>query len=76
MPAASSRMRAAVRRAWRRSCSPMRPWLTRAGELRAGRGIGEQQLHVARAHLAAVDAVGRALAALDAAHHLELVVRR
>ncbi len=27
---------------------------------RAGGGVGEQQLHVARAHLAAVDAIGRA----------------
>ena len=34
---------------------------------RAGRGVGEQELHVARAHLAAVDAIGRALLALDAA---------
>ncbi len=34
---------------------------------RAGRGIGEQDLHVAGAHLAAVDAVDRAGLALDAA---------
>ncbi len=40
----------------------------------AGRGVGEQQLHVARAHFAAVDAVGRARVALDAARDLELVV--
>ena len=41
---------------------------------RAGRGVGEQDLHVARAHLAAVDAVGRALLALDAARHFERLV--
>ena len=34
---------------------------------RAGRGIGEQDLHVARAHIAAVDAIDRACFALDAA---------
>ena len=39
--------------------------------VRAGGGVGEQQLHVARAHLAAVDAVGGALAAVDAADHLQ-----
>ena len=33
----------------------------------AGGGVGEQQLHVARAHLAAVDPVGRALAPVDPA---------
>jgi hypothetical protein len=36
-----------------------------------GRGVGEQQLHVAGAHLAAVDPVGRAGAPVDAAHHLQ-----
>ena len=41
------------------------------GRARAGRGVGEQQLHVARAHLAAVDAIGRARLALDAARHLD-----
>ncbi len=40
---------------------------------RAGRGVGKEQLHVAGAHLAAVDAVGRALLALDAAGDFELV---
>ena len=40
---------------------------------RAGRGIGEQQLHVAGAHVLAVDAIGRARLALDAAGDLELV---
>ena len=34
---------------------------------RAGRGIGKQDLHVARAHVAAVDAIDRARLALDAA---------
>ncbi len=42
------------------------------GGMRAGRGIGEEQLHVARAHFAAVDAVVRAHAALDAADDLDL----
>ena len=36
----------------------------------AGGGILEQDAHVARAHLAAVDAEGRARLALDAARHL------
>jgi hypothetical protein len=35
--------------------------------------IGEQQLHVAGAHLAAVDAIGRALAAIDPAVDLQFV---
>ena len=34
---------------------------------RAGRGIGKQDLHVAGAHVAAVDAIDRARLALDAA---------
>ncbi len=42
--------------------------------MRAARLVGEEQLHVARAHLAAVDAVARAGAALDAARHLDLVI--
>ena len=42
-----------------------------SGRTRAGRGVGEQQLHVARAHFAAVDAVGRAGFALDAARHFD-----
>ena len=41
---------------------------------RAGRGIGEQDLHVARAHLAAVDPIGRAVLALDPARHVEGLV--
>ncbi len=40
---------------------------------RAGRGVGEQDPDVAGAHLAAVDAEGRALLALDAARDLERV---
>ena len=43
---------------------------------RAGGGVGEQQLHVARAHLAAVDAIGRARLALDAARDLDRLVNR
>ena len=43
------------------------------GRARAGRGIGEQNLHVAGAHLAAVDAIGRALVALDPPRHFEHV---
>jgi hypothetical protein len=39
----------------------------------AGGGVGEQQVHVARPHVAPVDPVGRSRAALDAAHHLQLV---
>ena len=46
------------------------------GRTRAGRSIGEQYLHVAGAHFAAVDAVGRALLALDAAGDFELLVLR
>ena len=38
---------------------------------RAGRGVGQQDLHVAGAHLAAVDAIGRARLALDAARDVE-----
>ena len=41
------------------------------GRARAGRGIGEQQLHVTRTHVLAVDAVGGALVALDAARDFE-----
>ena len=40
---------------------------------RAGRGVGEQRLHVAGADLAAVHRIGRAVATLDAAHDVELV---
>jgi len=42
--------------------------------VRAGRGVREQQLHVARAHVVAVDAVAGAAAALDAAADLQLVM--
>ncbi len=38
---------------------------------RAGRSVGEQELHVARAHLLAVDAVGRTIVALDAPRDLD-----
>ena len=41
------------------------------GRARAGRGVGEEKLHVARAHLPAVDAIGRARLALDAARNLD-----
>jgi hypothetical protein len=41
---------------------------------RAGRRVGQQDLHVARAHLAAVDAIGRAGFPLDAARHVERLV--
>ena len=37
----------------------------------ARRGVGEQQLDVAGADLLAVDAIGRAVAAVDAARHLQ-----
>ena len=41
------------------------------GRVGAGRGVGEQQLDVAGPHLLAVDAIGRALTAVDAARHLQ-----
>ncbi len=41
---------------------------------RAGGGVGEQDLHVARAHLAAVDAIGGAGFALDATCDVDFVV--
>ncbi len=41
------------------------------GRARTGRCVGEQDLHVARAHLAAVEPVHRALLALDAARDLD-----
>ena len=41
---------------------------------RAGRGVGKQDMHVARAHLAAIDAIGRARIALDPARHIERFV--
>ena len=39
----------------------------------AGRGIGEQQLHVACPHLTPVDPIGRADATFDAANDLDLL---
>ena len=72
MPAASSSRR-------RRSGglastrAPMRPWLDDRGAARARRGIGEQELHVPRPHLPAVDPEGRAGAAADAPRQLKLV---
>ena len=39
-----------------------------------GGQVGEHHLHVAGAHLAAIDAVVRALVALDTARHLDLLV--
>ena len=41
------------------------------GRARAGRGVGEQQLHVARPDVAAIDAIGRSRLALDAARDFE-----
>ena len=41
------------------------------GRARAGRSVGEQELHVARPHLLAVDAVGRTVVALDAPRDLD-----
>ena len=41
------------------------------GRTRAGRGVGEQDLHVARANFAAIDAIARALLAFDAARDLD-----
>src|SRR3546814_20727262 len=43
------------------------------GAVRAGRGVGEDQRDVLRAHVAAVGAIGAARAALDAADDLEIV---
>jgi hypothetical protein len=43
------------------------------GRARAGRLVGEQQLHVLGARFLAVDAVDRAGLALDAARHLQFV---
>src|SRR5579885_1013284 len=63
IPAASSRMR---RRSWGLAAmiSPIWPCRT-IGRARAGRGVGKEELHIARAHLAAVDPVGRARLPLD-----------
>ncbi|GAD60236.1 hypothetical protein MBEBAB_2486 [Brevundimonas abyssalis TAR-001] len=43
----------------------------KGGRVGPGGGVGEQQLHVARAHLLAVDFVGGALTPVDAAGHLQ-----
>ena len=50
------------------------PLVHQRGRARAGRGVGKQDVHVARAHLAAVDAIGRALLALDPARDVEGLV--
>ncbi len=50
------------------------PLVHQRGRARPGRGVGEQQLHVARAHLAAVEPVHRALLALDAARDFQRLV--
>src|SRR5262249_14944587 len=44
------------------------------GRARAGRSVREKDVHVAGAHLAAVDPVGRALVALDPARDVERFV--
>ena len=41
------------------------------GRARASRGVGEQELHVSRAHLLAIDAVGRAVVPFDAPRDLD-----
>ena len=51
---------------------PIWPWPMMAGLREPGPGVGEQDLHVARPRLAAVDPVGRADAAADLARDLEL----
>ena len=43
---------------------------------RPGRGVGEQELHVARPHLLAIDAIGRAGLALDAPRDFDRTRRR
>ena len=43
------------------------------GRMGARRGVGEEDLHIARAHLAAVDAINRARLPLDAPRDLKLV---
>ena len=50
------------------------PLMHHRGRTRAGRSGGEQDVHVAGAHLAAVDAVGGARLALDAARHVERLI--
>ena len=52
--------------------APTRPWLTIAEACAPGCQIGEQRLHVAGAHLLAVDPVVAAGAALDAPDDLQL----
>ncbi len=47
------------------------PLTDQRARMRPGRGVGEQQLDVAGAHLAAVDPIGGAAAAGDPAHHLD-----
>ena len=43
------------------------------GRARAGRGVGKEYLHVALAHVAAVDAIDAAGLALDAARHFDRI---
>ena len=50
------------------------PLMHHRGRTRAGGGVGEQDVHVARAHLAAVDAVERPGIALDPARDVERLV--
>ena len=52
------------------------PWLTSAGRMGAGRGVGEQQGDVLGADVAAVDPIGGAGAALDPAGDLDVADRR
>jgi hypothetical protein len=44
-----------------------------AARMRAGGGVGEQELHVARPRLAAIDPIGRARAAIDPPHDLDRI---
>ena len=46
----------------------------KGGRARAGRGVGEENLHVALAHVAAIDAIDAAGFALDAARDFDRVV--
>ena len=51
----------------------------KGGRTGARRGVGEEYLHIALAHIAAIDAIDAAGLALDAARHfdgVEIVVRR
>ena len=50
------------------------PLAHQRGAVRAGRGIGKQHLHIARAHLFAIGLIGRSGIAGNAAHHIQLVL--